>query len=72
MPAALSPASLVGAARSGRSATNNSPHPAAEVSTEVNDDLKSLVMKLSSQVEQLTAIVAEQRQDRQSPDQDAE
>jgi hypothetical protein len=71
-PAALSQASLVGAARTARSATNNSPRPTADVSTEVNDDLKSLVMKLSSQVEQLTAIVAEQQQDRQSPDQDTE
>lgn len=72
VPAALSQPSLVGAARTASSATNNSPRPAANVSTEVNDDLRSLVMKLSSQVEELTAIVAEQQQDRQSPDQDTE
>lgn len=71
MPAALSQAPLVGAARAGRSATNTSPHPIAEVSNEVNGDLRSLVLKLSFQVEQLTAIVAERR-DRESPDRDPE
>jgi hypothetical protein len=61
--ASLSQASLTRAARAGRSATTLSQQrPATRASYEPQqDDLKSLVLRLSSQVEELTAIVAEQQ-----------
>jgi hypothetical protein len=58
------------AARAGRSATSFSQRPATRASAEPQDDLKSLVLRLSSQVEQLTAIVAEQQQHQQQQGQD--
>ena len=72
MPDALNQATLAGAARVRRSATHIPLRPAVEVSTEAREDLESLVMKLCSQVEQLTALVAGQQMERESPDQDAD
>jgi len=46
--------------------------PAAAVSNEVNEDLRSLVLKLTSKVEELTAMVAAQETDRQPSDQDGQ
>jgi hypothetical protein len=50
------------AARAGRSATSLSQRPVTRASAEPQDELKSLVLRLSSQVEELTAIVAAQQQ----------
>jgi len=72
VPAALSPAPLAGAIRAGKSAAPVSTRPAAAVSKEVDGDLRSLVVKLSSQVEELTAMVAGQEIDQQTAEQDAE
>ncbi|KAF2432661.1 hypothetical protein EJ08DRAFT_630491 [Tothia fuscella] len=50
-------------ARAGRSATSLAPRPTTRASVEPQqEDLKSLVMKLSDQVQDLTAIVAGQQQ----------
>jgi hypothetical protein len=72
VPGALNQATLVGAARASRSATNIPHRPAVEVSTESREDLESLVMKLRSQIEQLTALVAGHQMERKSPNQDAD
>jgi hypothetical protein len=72
VPAALNQASVVGATRASKSATAILPRPAAAVSNEVNEDLRSLVMKLTSKVEELTAMVAGQETDQQPSDQGAE
>ncbi|KAF1985089.1 hypothetical protein K402DRAFT_422385 [Aulographum hederae CBS 113979] len=62
-------ASLDGRARS-RPATAVPSHAANTSSRPLSEDLESLVLKLSSQVEQLTAMVAEQQGDHQpQPDQ---
>ena len=58
-------------ARVSRSATNILHRPAVEVSNEAREDLESLVTKLCSQVEQLTALVAGQQLEQKSPNQDA-
>ena len=71
VPASLNQATLVGAARVSRSATNILPRPAVEVSTEAREDLESLVTKLCSQVEQLTALVAGQQLEQKSRNQNA-
>jgi hypothetical protein len=57
-----SSAPLDHAARAGRSATSLSQRPATRASAEPQEDLRLLVLRLSSQVEELTAIVAEQQQ----------
>lgn len=72
VPGALNQATLVGAERASRSATNDPHRHVIEVSTEARKDLESLVMKLCSQVEQLTALVAGQQMERESSDQDAD
>jgi len=72
VPGSLNQATLVGAARASRFATNISHHPPVEVSNECRDHIESLVMKLCSQVEQLTALVAGQQMERKSSDQDAD
>lgn len=72
VPAALNQASLVGATRASKSAAGMPTRPAAAVSNEVNEDLRSLVLKLTSKVEELTAMVAAQETDRQPSDQDGQ
>jgi len=72
VPAALNQASLAGAARASKLATNIPHCPVGEVSNEAPEDLGSLVVKLCSQVEQLTALVAGQQMGRKSPDQDVD
>jgi hypothetical protein len=56
------------AARAGRSATSFSQRPLTTASVEPQEDLKLLVLRLSSQVEELTAIVAGQQQQGQGRD----
>jgi hypothetical protein len=68
----LNQATLVNAARSSRSATNIPHRPTGEVSTESREHLESLVMKLCSRVEQLTALLAEQQMERNSLHQHAD
>jgi hypothetical protein len=65
---AFNQATLVGARRASKSATNTPHRHVIEVSTEAREDLESLVIKLCSQVDQLSALVAGQQMERKSPD----
>jgi len=72
VPAALNHASLAGATRASKSAAGMPTRPAAAVSNEVHEDLRSLVLKLTSKVDELTAMVAGRETDQQPSDQDAQ
>jgi hypothetical protein len=69
----LSQASLAADTRAGRSATSTSQRPATAASSGVRQaDLNLLVLKLSGQVEELTALVAAQQKEQDSRNGDAE